>query len=1451
MKPERWQRVNDLFQSTIERAPEEWAAFLKDACLGDEALCREVESLIASHERATYFIETPAFEAAPELLTNDRPGRLVGEAIAHYRIESLIGVGGMGEVYLARDQRLGRKVALKLLPEHLAADETQLSRFKTEARTTSALNHPNILTVYEIDAEGNRQFIATEFIEGMTLRALLARGRMNVQDALEVAIQVASALAAAHETGVVHRDIKPENIMLRPDGYVKVLDFGIAKLIESESRADSCGSRAMSALQTQQDLVPGTARYMSPEQARGQIVDARTDIWSLGVVLYEMVAWSPPFSGETPSDCIASILTKEPSPLSGLLPSVPDKLQSVVQKALRKNRDERYQTIREMLADLRRLKEVSESITSGWKRQKKITAFLAASVAVTLVVAGLFIYLRPTRTVTNTLAGNASPLASVIPERSIAVLPFENRSRDPDNAFFADGVQDEILMQLAKIADLKVISRSSVMQYESGAARNLRKISQQLGVAHLLEGSVQRAANRVRVNAQLIDARTDAHLWAQTYDRELADVFAIQSEIAKAIADQLQAKLSPAEKTAIEQPSTRNLAAFDLYSRAKTLLLTTAFTPAGEQKLRQAAELLNQATTRDPAFFAAYYQLTFAHGRLYSLGFDHTASRLASAEAALQAAIRLRPDAGETHLARANYLYYGPRDYAGALAELENARRSLPNNPRLSELTGYILRRRGQQEEGLRNLEKAIELDPRNYFIMQQIALSYQFLRRYSEEAAILDRALTIIPKDAATKVNRALVDFYWKADTEPLHKAIDSILADDPGAISEVADSWFVCALAEHDHVAAERALVALGDNPWLVDAAVILSRSFGEGLLARVIKDEAKARAAFSKARAEQEKIVQGQPDYGPALCVLGLIDAALGRMEAALEEARRATELLPLEKDSVNGSRMLVYFAIVAAWAGEKDLALQQLELGARAPNPSQALNYGALKLLPFWEPLRGDPRFERIVDSISLPLHTPPAPARSALTPAISAKSIAVLPFENLSRDPDNAYFCDGIQEEILTRLSKIGDLKVISRTSTQRYKSTPKNLLEIAKQLGVANILEGTVQKTEGQVRVNVQLINARNDSHLWAEKYDRKLTDVFGVESEIAKAIAEALRAKLSGDEQRAIATQPTTNPEAHQLYLKGTFFSNKRTGPDLRTAIDFFKEAIGKDPNYALAYAGLADAWTLLSLYGGERPQQTVPQAKVAARKALELDDTLPEAHNSLGMMLALYDFDFAQSKKEFERAIELNPNYATAHHQFGNVNLSMVGDFDHAIAEGNRAVALDPLSLIINADLGQDFMLARRYDEAIDQLRKTLAMDPRFYYARWTLGEALQMNGQLLEAMAEYGKAAEVTDDPMIIALLAQGNARTGQLQKAQDLLSQLEQLRMDRDVAPFTFALAHLGVNDNEKAIDDLEQAYREHDPNIVGIKVEPLLDPLRGHPRFERLVAKIVGTSEDNE
>jgi TolB-like protein/class 3 adenylate cyclase/Tfp pilus assembly protein PilF len=588
-----------------------------------------------------------------------------------------------------------------------------------------------------------------------------------------------------------------------------------------------------------------------------------------------------------------------------------------------------------------------------------------AAVAIGLLVvaalaAGVLSFLRK---------GPARSLATAV-EKSIAVLPFENLSEEKANAFFTAGVQDQILTNLAQIAELKVISHTSVMQYKSGAPHNLREIGQQLGVAHVVEGSVQRAANKVRVNAQLIDARNDAHLWAQTYDRDLADVFAIQSEIAKAIADQLQAKLSPNEKKAIEQPPTTDLAAFDLYSRAKSLLFTRIASATGEPDVRKAIELLDEAVKRDPSFFDAYCQLAYAHELLYAVfGSDHTPARLALAEAAVQAATRLRPDAAETHLARAAYLYRGLRDYAGALAELEIARRALPNDPRLFQLTGYILHRRGQKEEWLRNMERAAELDPGNLDILQQVANSYHGLGRYAEAIGAVDRALAIVPDNVEMRAWRAEYYLYWKADTRPLCQTIDAILAQGPSAIASAAGSWFDCALAERDPAAAERALVALGDNYCWTDGAILLSRSFGEGLLARMTKDEARARTAFEAARAQQEKIVQAQPDYGPALCVLGLIDAALGRKDLALDEGRRAIALTPMEKDVETGSRVLQWFAITAAWAGDKELALQQLEAGLRAPDASVMLSYGALKLFPFWDPLRGDPRFEKIVQSLA--------------------------------------------------------------------------------------------------------------------------------------------------------------------------------------------------------------------------------------------------------------------------------------------------------------------------------------------------------------------------------------------------------------------------------------------------------------------------------------------------
>ncbi|HEX3620003.1 MAG TPA: tetratricopeptide repeat protein [Candidatus Udaeobacter sp.] len=551
------------------------------------------------------------------------------------------------------------------------------------------------------------------------------------------------------------------------------------------------------------------------------------------------------------------------------------------------------------------------------------------------------------------------------PAKSIAVLPFENLSRDPDNAYFADGVQDEIRTNLARIADLKVIGRTSVMQYKSGVARDLREIGHQLGVANVLEGSVQRAGNRVRINAQLVNARSHRQLWGQTYDRDLADMFAIQSEIATSIAGQLQTRLSPSEKNAIEQAPTNDITAFELYTRAKNLVLPAFERSTGKNDLLQAVDLLNQAVSRDPSFLQAYCQLASAHDYLYVLGFDHTPARLASAEAAIQAAFRLRPDADEVHLARAENLYRGYHDYRGALAELEVARQTLPNDARVFQLMGFIQRRQGHWEEATQNLERTVELDPRSTDTLQQMAWQYLFVRRYAKVKPLLNRVLAIESNRVDTEVFLASVDFHWKADVRPFHQMIDSIRIRNPAELPAIADAWLVCALAERDPGAAANAITAVGENAF-GDDTVQFSRTFVEGLVARMMQDEGKARSAFTAARSEQEKIVQAQPDYGPPLCVLGLIDAALGRKEEALREGHRAVELLPVEKDAINGVRMIKYLAMIAAWSGDKNLACEQFAIALRYPtSPS----YGELKLLPFWDPLRGDPCFEKIVASLA--------------------------------------------------------------------------------------------------------------------------------------------------------------------------------------------------------------------------------------------------------------------------------------------------------------------------------------------------------------------------------------------------------------------------------------------------------------------------------------------------
>jgi len=863
-----------------------------------------------------------------------------------------LGRGAMGVTYRAVDINLGSPVALKVISSRYSGDAKARDRFRREAQATAQLRHANVATVFHFgETAAGECFYAMELVEGETLEARVRRdGPLSPSMTLDVAEQVARALIAAETHGLVHRDLKPSNIMVVANDAagtnglaVKVIDFGLAKpsaaIQDSSDQTHSCFS--------------GTPGFASPEQLStdNTSLDARSDIYSLGATLCYLLCGKAPFGGQS----LRELREKQFDQRLRLEELAAAKVSAPVRKLLRSmlatDPAERPSSARELLAELQRCREEIEE-----RPRRRMLAALAL-LAISCVGLTTYVWSRHVKE-QNSLIGVTAP------EKSIAVLPFENLSNDREDVFFADGVQDDLLTKLAKIADLKVISRTSVMQYSG--KRNLRQIGDDLHVSHVLEGSVRKTGAWLHVNAQLIDARTDTHVWAEQYDRDLKHVFAIQSEIARSVAEQLHAKISAAEKLAIERPPTADLTAFDLYSRAKNLVLEWSYRMSGKDNLPRAADLVNQALAHDPTFFQGHCQLAWIHDQLYALGFDRTPGRLELADAAIQAAFRIRPDAGEAHLARAGHLYRGYRDFAGALAELETAGKTLPNDARLFELKGYIERRRpgGNQEEALRDFERAIDLDPRNFLILQQTSLSYDHLRRYREEKLVFDRMLAIKPNDAETKVDRAFVELDWKADTRTLHQMIDSMRVTNPSMMTSIAGSRLLCALAERDPAAAKDALIALGDTP-LNDDVIQFNRPFLQGLIARMMNDSEQARSSFSAARADQEKTVQAQPNYGPPLCVLGLIDAALGRKEEALREGKRAVDLFPVEKDALSGIAMIKYLAMIAAWAGDKNVACEQLTNASSRP---ASVSYGELKLMPFWDPLRGDPCFEKIVASL---------------------------------------------------------------------------------------------------------------------------------------------------------------------------------------------------------------------------------------------------------------------------------------------------------------------------------------------------------------------------------------------------------------------------------------------------------------------------------------------------
>jgi TolB-like protein/Flp pilus assembly protein TadD/tRNA A-37 threonylcarbamoyl transferase component Bud32 len=1220
--------------------------------------------------------------------------------LGHYEILEEIGRGGMGVIYRARQQHSRRIVAVKRILAHQVDSHETLVRFRREAEAVASLDHPNILPIYEVsESEEGLPFFSMKYATGGSLRTAAPKLRENPRECVRVMAKVARAIAYAHSKGVLHRDLQPGNILLDENAEPLVSDFGLAKWLNENSDV----TRTLETL--------GTPGYIAPEQAECRATDLTgvADIYSLGAILFYLLTGRPPFVGPNVLHVIHQAAATPAPRLRSLAPSLDRDLETMAARCLESEPKARYQSAVALAEDLEhwlqhepiRARRVGVfSRGRKWMRRNPTTTVLVASLIALTAAIGVMFWGRESTHPMPTSSG-------LIPDKSIAVLPFENLSADAENPFFADGVQDEILNDLAKIADLKVISRTSVMQYKSGVKRNLRQIANELGVAHVVEGSVQRAGNRVRVSAQLIDAKSDTHSWANSYDRPLDDVFAIQSDIAKVIAAQLQAKLSLAEKAAIEKPPTTNLIAYDRYFRAEKLWAQQS--TQIPKDLHEIVRLLDQAVANDPTFLLAYCELVRTHAYIYFLGIDHTPARVTLAEKARDVALRLGPDRGEPHLAAAYVAYWCYRDYERALTEVGIARRGLPNDASVFGITAGITRRQGLWEECLRNYERATELDPRNLTWLGSAGLTYELQRRFSEAAPYRDRAVAVAPDDPTQPVLRARLDQDSRADTRPRHEAIQSVLAKDPSVVDRIADQWFDVALCRRDVAEMASALASLPSEGMIPGVAgiVAMPRAFLEGLAARVRADSAAAEKAFTSARVEMEKIVREQPDYAQALCGLGMIDAALGRKGDALREGRRAVELLPVTKDAWAGANLLTNLAIIYAWVGEKDLALEQLEEVLRIPSD---LCYGRLRLEPYWDSLRGDPRFEKLVEESKKPValeSLPPLPA-----------GIAVLPFENLSADPENAFFTDGVQDEILNNLAKIADLKVISRTSVMQYKSGGKrNLRQIANELGVAHIVEGSVQRAANRVRVSVQLIDAKTDMHLWAESYDRPLGDVFAIQSEIAKAIAGKLQAKLSPSQSTALAATPTRDPEAYDLFLKGDYQERQAEGAENVELFDraeaFYRQALARDPNFALAYARLAYSRLNRHWFINHLNSAQLEEVKSDIERALAIAPELPEALLAMALFHYWGHRDYDSALSSLDRAIELQPSNSDSQTYRGAIYRRR-GEWRRSLAEYERALELNPHDPSSFTELGNTYGSLRRWSEAQRMYTRALAFDP-----------------------------------------------------------------------------------------------------------------------------------------
>ena len=957
MTPERFQQIDKLLDLALEREPSERARFLDEACDGDEALRTKLESLLRSHEQARDFLAEPPSDLANEILAARERERAVEECgldwpegaskvLGRYVVTEKLGGGGMGVVYAAHDPELDRKIAIKLmlplLSDFGSASEGR-ARLLREAQAMARLSHPNVIAVHDVGTFGEQVFIAMEYVEGSTLSQWFAERKRTWHEVLSIFKQAGRGLAAAHAAGIVHRDFKPDNVLVGDDGRIRVLDFGLARpaqpsnseelhKAEGQALADTKTTPALAMLGvtvTQRGKFIGTPAFMAPEQLMGERVNEKTDQYSFCVALFQGLYGALPFIADNFGALLQQIRQRKINEVPNSN-SVPSSVHQALLRGLSPDPADRFSSMDDLLDKL-------EQQQAAPRRQTLIVAGLVIAVGLLLATGGWW-GLR-----------TRSSKQGVDEDRSIAVLPFASLSIGEENAYFARGFHDELLRQLGRIGDLRVISRTSVLQYKEENKRNLRKIAEALGVSSIVEGSVQRAGNRVRVEATLIDARSDRQLWGDRYDRDVTDVFGIQTAVAEEIAGALQARLSAVQKAQIARKPTQSAEAYDLYLRA----LEYANRPSRNQDdLAFAERFYRQAIQADPSFALARARL--AHVMLHTYWFVGGKPVRVAEEARAQAeeSLRRQPDLPDGHLALALYQMWRRLDYDRALKEIEIARPGLPAEA--INLMGAVARHRGKFDEAIRNQEEAVRLDPRSPGVLRDLAYTLLWARRYEEADRVLDRALAIAPDFTTASIMKALVHRTWKGDTDLAKAVLRANRGRFPQwAISGLLGSLPREALAVLDSVESE---FFAGTHP-------VYPKAYLYAVAHEALGDSAQARKEYEMALPLLQVEVHKNPDDGRQLSVLAHSYAGLGRKEDALHDARRAVELLPISKDALSGTEIEVERALVEARVGEKDSAIEHIRYLLSIPG---FLSPALLRIDPDWASLRDDPRFRKLAE-----------------------------------------------------------------------------------------------------------------------------------------------------------------------------------------------------------------------------------------------------------------------------------------------------------------------------------------------------------------------------------------------------------------------------------------------------------------------------------------------------